>query len=657
MTRCSPSWRHGVSTRRRSALAKARLLIVAAAAFVSLLDLASAADAATLTITSTVPSYDLVRQTFTSSFSSPSVAVDQDVSFSTRQLDESVGRFGNQFPDDPNYCPSLAGHGGPSTFDPGIVTLVLGPNQTSPWNTFGSFTHAVAQGLETSETQQTVVSCTPTEVRLYDVSSTTITGHIAGGFSDPGCYELAAEPPTGTSPSISGSVATVSVGGVSCAATANTRLEVRKVLQPADDAGRFDLQVDGGTQKANAGNGDSTGPLPVSAGPHTVGEAGGTRVGGGPTDVSAYQSNIACQDRNGGGHVVGGAGPGPLKVTVSDGEDVVCTVTNAARGGKLEVRKVLQPADRVGRFDLQLDGVTKKANAGNGDTTGALTVDAGPHTVGEVAGTRVGGGQTDLPHYDSSIACQDRNGGGHVVGGSGAGPLKVPVEGGEDVVCTITNKAKCSTLAHVTFAVYGFMPPPTANGCWTFDRPGKFGGGFPASSAPEHWTWCGVLPAQDQRRYRLPGSYPYGAYPPLAPASGDWVFDDIGNAAADHAVSECAKSAARFAGLKAKATRGYVYTFFRSFVAGVPASNPVWLTATERDRLRRITPNLTFFAQLYDGPDYFCPGSVRDEPGAQFQPNCRDQSTGFYHPLLNYKLLQHMVWRSKRRNRNGRCHA
>jgi hypothetical protein len=53
----------------------------------------------------------------------------------------------------------------------------------------------------------------------------------------------------------------------------------------------------------------------------------------------------------------------------------------------LRVNKVVIPANDTGRFDLQIDGLTRAANVGNGGSTGALVVSAGVHTVGEIAGT------------------------------------------------------------------------------------------------------------------------------------------------------------------------------------------------------------------------------------------------------------------------------
>lgn len=53
---------------------------------------------------------------------------------------------------------------------------------------------------------------------------------------------------------------------------------------------------------------------------------------------------------------------------------------------RLTVRQVLVPGDDSGRFDLRVDGTTELSNAGNGDSTEALTLDTGSHRVSVSAG-------------------------------------------------------------------------------------------------------------------------------------------------------------------------------------------------------------------------------------------------------------------------------
>jgi uncharacterized repeat protein (TIGR01451 family) len=116
------------------------------------------------------------------------------------------------------------------------------------------------------------------------------------------------------------------------------------------------------------------------------------------------------------------------------------TVTSTSTG-QLEVRKVLAPMLDPGRFNLQIDSATVKADASNGDTTGKQTVSAGPHLVGETAGTAT------LPSgYTSTISCKDQGGtGSEIASATNAGPLSVNVAANADVVCTITNTREQAT--------------------------------------------------------------------------------------------------------------------------------------------------------------------------------------------------------------------
>ena len=221
----------------------------------------------------------------------------------------------------------------------------------------------------------------------------------------------------------------------------NTRkagsLEVIKDLEPSDDPGLFDLLIDGTSHFDDASDGDTTGTVNVNTGTHTVGEAAGTG-----TSLDDYTSAISCLDDGGtGSEVASGSGAGPLNVEVGEDDQIVCTITNTRKTGELEVIKDLSPDDDPGLFDLQIDGSTEFADASDGDTTGAVTVNTGTHTVGELAGTG-----TDLDDYNSSIECRNDAGTGTVVASaSGTGPLNVEVD--EDhIVCTITNTRKTGEL-------------------------------------------------------------------------------------------------------------------------------------------------------------------------------------------------------------------
>ena len=89
---------------------------------------------------------------------------------------------------------------------------------------------------------------------------------------------------------------------------------------------------------------------------------------------------------------------------------------------RLTIRSRLVPADDVGRFNLQLNGLTKAAAVGDGGSTGALSLSVGNHTVGQTAAAG-----TNLGQYVTTI-------GGNCAAGGG-----VAVAPGDNKTCTITN--------------------------------------------------------------------------------------------------------------------------------------------------------------------------------------------------------------------------
>jgi hypothetical protein len=108
-------------------------------------------------------------------------------------------------------------------------------------------------------------------------------------------------------------------------------IEVIKDVIPAEAPGMFNLQIDGQTEFPDAQNGDSTGPVTVTAGTsvddepigdtHTVGETAGTG-----TNFSHYDKEIICEDRE--DTIVSTSGPGPLEVFVEPDDTWVCRIRN-----------------------------------------------------------------------------------------------------------------------------------------------------------------------------------------------------------------------------------------------------------------------------------------------------------------------------------------
>ena len=111
---------------------------------------------------------------------------------------------------------------------------------------------------------------------------------------------------------------------------------------------------------ANVGDGGTTGEQTLDTGTHTVGETAGTSTTW-PTTRSRSAASTPRTQR--GGSSTTGRQRGPLNVSVTTGSDVVCTITNTRKTGKLEVVKDLSPTNDPGLFNLQIDGVAPTRRA------------------------------------------------------------------------------------------------------------------------------------------------------------------------------------------------------------------------------------------------------------------------------------------------------
>src|SRR5205807_2437793 len=135
-------------------------------------------------------------------------------------------------------------------------------------------------------------------------------------------------------------------------------LTVNKVLNPAGDTGKFNLQIDTVTKSAagGVGNGGTTGAIRSEE----------RRVG--TVSETAAVGSLGDYDT-----VIGGDCAANGSITLAAGDNKFCTITNS-RHATLTVNKVLNPAGDTGKFNLQIDTVTKSAagGVGNGGTTGAI---------------------------------------------------------------------------------------------------------------------------------------------------------------------------------------------------------------------------------------------------------------------------------------------
>jgi hypothetical protein len=144
-------------------------------------------------------------------------------------------------------------------------------------------------------------------------------------------------------------------------------------------------------------------------------------------------------------------------IKVGVGEKVTCVFTNQRKTGRITVKKQLLPAADAGRFDLQVDAKTVRAQAGDG-AYGSIDVPTGTHQVGEAG--------ANLDDYVRSVKCTKPNGS---VVAQGAGPVDVAVAAYDDITCVIKNvrKAKIVVEKHTAAAgdattAFGFTVNPGA---------------------------------------------------------------------------------------------------------------------------------------------------------------------------------------------------
>lgn len=97
----------------------------------------------------------------------------------------------------------------------------------------------------------------------------------------------------------------------------------KEVVSSTEDSGKFNLQIDEGTEKTDAQDGDSTGEVTVIIGLHSVGEIAGTE-----TDLSDYITSISCNDES--ESSADGTILSDIQVNVDD--NITCTITNTKKG-------------------------------------------------------------------------------------------------------------------------------------------------------------------------------------------------------------------------------------------------------------------------------------------------------------------------------------
>jgi hypothetical protein len=213
---------------------------------------------------------------------------------------------------------------------------------------------------------------------------------------------------------------TLALGGSATCTITNVRLgdptgflTVSKVCVPANDPGQFEIHVDG-TKVAELSCGETTVPIELPPGDHTVSEASGVR-----TSRSGYTT------------VISGDCAADGSVTVMANETAHCTIANTRipPATTLTVRKVCFPVGDDGHFKVgifTMDGhrVHRVVLTCHG-TTGAVKVPPGTYVVRER-----GANGTDLNDYHRFI------------GGDCLSDGTVTVQAGDHARCRIVNVHK-----------------------------------------------------------------------------------------------------------------------------------------------------------------------------------------------------------------------
>ncbi len=216
----------------------------------------------------------------------------------------------------------------------------------------------------------------------------------------------------GTSVTFDGAKANITLGflgNVECTYVNKRQPQVRvvKVLDPANDPGKFDLQINGQTHADDVGNSGDTGFEQVTAGqPVTVGE-----LAGAGTSLADYVSSVSCDSGK------GGAAGTSHSFSVDFGDQVTCTITNT-RKGTIVVEKQTLPDGSTQQFSFTPSyGAAFQLSDGQQNTSAALA--PGNYSVSETvpAGWSL-----------TSATCDD-----------GSSPSAIALGAGETVKCTFTN--------------------------------------------------------------------------------------------------------------------------------------------------------------------------------------------------------------------------
>lgn len=249
--------------------------------------------------------------------------------------------------------------------------------------------------------------------RAY-ATGATLGGVIIGGGS-----------PIGVSDAVAGPVCDPPVLlGNRASTTPTGALEVRKVVLPTSDSGRFNLLIDGQVVAADVQNGGATGAQIVTAGIHTIGESAGTQ-----TTLADYQASVRCVETGSGSAWTPGADG---RINVDAGANVVCTFTNIRLGAVTIAKQVTGAATADWNFTGGLGDFTLPAGGGQQNFT---RLAPGAYAVAEqpVTGWALAALTCVDPGFDSSTNVQ-------------TGVATINLAPGETVTCTFANVQQTGSL-------------------------------------------------------------------------------------------------------------------------------------------------------------------------------------------------------------------
>ena len=294
--------------------------------------------------------------------------------------------------------------------DPGVFNLTIGEK-------------TYAENVPNGETNSTgVQSFAPGEYAIGETAGTDPQTDLGNYKASYDCGKASFDSETRT--------VTLNPGeDVVCTIT-NTRntgtITLNKSLDPTTDAGKFNLIIGETVYAENVGHNGTTDAQTLTSGlTYSLAETAGTG-----TTLDNYTSKLACTE---------GGEPIPVvesSVSLGNGQNIICTITNTRKTGTITLNKTLAPANDPGLFNLQIGGTTLATNVGGGGTTAAQTLPSGTtYTLGETAGTG-----TTLSDYTATLDCSDAQGAVTVTDSS------VALAAGQNITCNLTNTRKTGTV-------------------------------------------------------------------------------------------------------------------------------------------------------------------------------------------------------------------